>query len=317
MKLETISPSRIKTWDQCRFKYWLTYNTDIELKSNWGAAHGSLIHDILENYSNNNEEDWLDRLYRGYAGTLETLDRYQQLSVMESPLVWAKKAEFANKTPFCESCPYKDADNGVCSISQEPLDNLSGCPKDLFNESITMLQGVIDRYQEIWPYILKDDDRKPIGIEYPIKLSVPGTKVIVNGYMDLVVAWPDNTIEIIDYKAGKFTQNYEECLGDIQVKTYGWAGRKIFVEDVLGLGFSYDNVFLTFDYFRNKPITTAFSEEDDLETEQFLIEKIKEIENAHQIFRCVKDPSTFWKCKYMCDVDVCNAEWKGAFDANT
>jgi len=103
MKIKSISPSRIKTWEQCRFKYWLNYHTDIDLKSNWGAAHGSLIHDVLENYSNKDDTDWMGRLYSGYGGTLETLDYHQKPVIMPSPLTLAKPKDFAEKTPHCNS----------------------------------------------------------------------------------------------------------------------------------------------------------------------------------------------------------------------
>jgi len=312
MKLKRISPSRIKTWDQCRFKYWLTYHTDRKLKSNWGAAHGSLIHDILENYANEEDTDWMRRLYEGYGGTLETLDYYQNPVTMESPLIWAKPKDYAEKQPHCSSCPY--AQDGLCTINREKLDDLSGCPRDLFQFSIEMMRDTIDRYRDIWPALLRDKGGRIIGTEYEFSMPLPGVDVDVIGVMDLAIAYPERkTVEIIDYKTGVWTQDYGQCYDDIQVRTYSLASRRIFIDDILDLGFDFDNVILTFDYFQGKPVTLGFSEDEDLETEVKLVKKVREIQGAHEIYRCVRDPETYWKCKSLCDKEVCKDEWKGKF----
>ena len=65
MLIKNASASRIETFNTCLFKYWLTYHEKAKLKSNWGASHGSLLHDILEKYANGSDKDWMDRLYKG------------------------------------------------------------------------------------------------------------------------------------------------------------------------------------------------------------------------------------------------------------
>ena len=52
LRLKSISPSRIKTYNTCLFQYWLKYIIHAEMRSNWGASHGTLQHDILENLVN-------------------------------------------------------------------------------------------------------------------------------------------------------------------------------------------------------------------------------------------------------------------------
>lgn len=319
LKLKSISPSRIKTFDMCKFKYWLTYHCpDVTLRSNWGAAHGSLVHDVLEQYSNGSDLDPIGRLYRGYGGTLETLDRYQKPEVMESPLVWAKDKDYANKKPYCDTCPYAKVEEGICGISREPLDNLPGCPRDLFDGSISMVERTIARYQDTWEKLLRDDSGAPIGCEYGFRMPVPGTDVPMIGYMDLVVKHDQDTIEVIDYKTGTWTQDYHECREDIQVKMYSLASRRVFIDDCENHGFNFKNVILTFDYFTKNPITIAFSEEEDLETEEYVRDKIKEIESTEWINRIVKNNDEFserraWKCRSLCDTEVCASKWNGRF----
>lgn len=311
----------------CKFKYWLTYHTKLKLKSNWGAAHGSLLHDVLEFLANGNDTDWMGRLFRGYAGTLETLGRYGDPEVMESPLVWAKPKEYHQVKAYCDNCPFADAENNLCSISEESLDSLTGCPRKLFEGSVSMLERVIAHYnEEIWPKLIRDPDGAIIGTEYKYKLNVAGTDVPMIGIMDLVIEEDPETIHVIDYKSGVKTQDYDECVNDIQVKMYSLACRREFIDDVNGKGYNYKNVMLTFDYFRNTPITLAFSAEEDDATEDFVRQKINEIQGTDWIHRKKwinsNDDLTSrnsrggfknWECQYLCDAGVCAEQWKKPF----
>jgi len=318
LRLKSCSPSRIKTFDTCKFKYWLTYHCpDIKLKSNWGAAHGSLLHDILENLANKIDTDWMSRLYKGYAGTLDTLDRKGQPTVMESPLVWAKPKEYQDKKPYCDTCPYKEGQ--VCSISRKPLDQLPGCPRELFDGSVTMLQNIIKRYSnDVWNKILKDKNGALIGTEYSFDIKLSGTDVPLIGIMDLVIEEDPETVHVIDYKSGAWTQDYNECRDDIQVKIYSLASRKEFIEDVNNKGYKYKNVILTFDYFTSNPVTLAFTADEDAATEKWTVKKIKEIESTEWIDRIVRSNDDFtqkwaWKCRSICDTSVCASQWSGRF----
>jgi hypothetical protein len=322
-KLTNISASRIKCFDTCLFQYYLKYVDKAEMRSNWGAAHGSLIHDVCEMYTNGTDKDYFGRLFKGYRGELTTLDRKGEMSLMESPLVWAKSREYHERTPYCGSCQY--AVDEHCKVSNERLDSLTGCPKMLFDGSIEMLNKVFDRYQDhIWPKLLRSDDGFPVGAEYAFSIPLKERPdVPILGFMDLVVEEDEDTIQVIDYKAGKKTQTYEECRDDIQCRMYSLACRKEFIEDVNNKGYKYKNVVLTFDYFREKPVTLAFTEEEDAATERFIIDKIKEIESTEWIDRIVRDNEELetktkfgqvaFTCKYLCDSKVCKEKWDGRF----
>lgn len=318
LDLKSISPSRIKTFDQCLFKYWLTYNRpDVELKSNFGAEHGSLIHDILENYVKG-DKDWVKRLFKGYAGLLESVDKFGNKIVLDSPLKWAKDADFKNQKPYCDICPYKN-DNNTCGISNEPLDQLSGCPRKLFDESIRIVEKVIKRYRKAWSFVLRDADNNIVGCEYLYNVTLPSMNIPNIGVMDLILRHNDQVLEIIDYKSGKWTQSEEECKQDIQVRTYSLIARKEFIEDINKKGFAYKNIILTFDYFQGNPITVTFDESEDKETEDFLYNKSLEIRNTKVIKRIVKsdadfDSKKFWKCRSLCDIEMCKKHWNGQFE---
>jgi hypothetical protein len=314
MYIHSVSPSRIKTFDHCLYKYFLNYHSKETLKTNWGAVHGSLLHAILEKYVLDEDKDYVKCLYKGYRGELE-VDKFGKPTVPESPLKWAKPKDFANKKPYCDSCPFKKGSK--CSISNESLDNLSGCPRYLFEGSVDMLDGVIQQYEkEIWPLVLRDESGEAVGVEYEFMVPIPGTDVLFRGFADLVVERDSETIEIIDYKSGVHTQDESECRDDVQVRGYAWAAHQEFVEDVNNRGYNYKYVVLTFDYFQGKPITTVFSEAMRNRIQDELMYKVFEIQNATKIRRVTNNPDREFKCKYLCDLAVCKKTWGGPFEVD-
>src|ERR1700741_1098952 len=148
MLIKNASPSRIETFNTCLFKYYLTYHLKTPLKSNWGASHGTLLHDILEKFVNGQDKDWMKRLYDGYGGVLLTEDKFGATITLESPLKWAKPADFADEEPQCDGCPFNAGD--TCKISNEPLDALTGCPRKLFEKSVRILNDVFRRYNPLY-----------------------------------------------------------------------------------------------------------------------------------------------------------------------
>ncbi len=307
MQLKSISPSRIKTFETCLFKYFLTYNMpEVKLKSNFGALNGTLIHDILQNFATKNDRDWLTRLYKGYAGLLATKDKFDKDTILESPLKWAKNSDFKDKKPFCDTCRFKK--DTICGISQEPLEKLNGCPKMLFEKTIDMVEKVLKRYKALY-----DRPDLIIDTEYSFEIPISDTDINLIGVMDLIIKRDDETIEIIDYKSGNHTQNYEECMQDIQVRCYSWAGRKEFIEDINKKGHNFKYCLLTFDYFSASPIELACTLQQDQDTEQKLKDVIQKIRETTLIKRIIGNGDFNWQCKSMCDPDICSKYWKGNF----
>lgn len=315
LTLKTISASRIKTFQTCKFKYYLNYHCpEVTLKTNFGATHGSMLHDILENYASERDINWEARLLSAYAGKIETKDKTGNVVLIDSPLKLAKSAEFAEQEPACDTCKFVDGMH--CGISGEHLNHLSGCPKKLYENSHSVIKKAINDYQSIWKKILRDKNNQIIGTEYEYSIPISGTEVQAIGFMDLVVEDDSDTIHIIDYKFGAWTQNYQDCRADIQVRMYSLAARKIFIDDILNLGYKYKNVILTFDYFTKDPITLSFSKEEDFQTEMEVSKIIKEIQSTDSIDRIVNSNDDFekkfaWKCRSLCDTKICAEKWKG------
>lgn len=306
------SASRLKTFDQCKFKYWLTYHAKVsqEMRSSWGAEHGTLLHDILEFYVTGEDKDWRSRLYRGYQGNLVTRDRYGKEWEMPSPLRVAKPRDFADKPTPCDSCPYKDAANNRCGISHEPLEELSGCPKTLFESSIKMLEAAFRRYDQWFK-----DESSIIAAEYECKMPIRGLDKSFFGIFDLVIKLDEDTVWIVDYKTGVKTQNFDELSDDLQAKAYFWAGYREFIEDANNKGYTFKNLMVTFDYFQGDPISIAFSAEERDSIEAEIRDRTIRVQNETTVTRVTgnREPNPNfrgdWKCRYLCDIDICKREW--------
>lgn len=307
LDLKTLSASRIKTYEMCLFKYYMNYHLKQQLKTNWGALHGSLLHEVLRRYAAG-DRDWMTHLYNGYAGELVYEDNIGGDKKHDSPLKLAKDKEFKNIIPRCDTCCFKDKDR--CLISKESLDQLSGCPKNLFQLSVKLLTETIDRYQHVF-----NNPKSILGIEYPYTLPIKGVETKMIGYLDLVVEKDPETVMVLDYKSGTVTPTYDEFITDIQVRCYSWVVRKIFIEDMLQKGYRYKYVILKFDYLQHKPLTIAYTEKQDYDLETHLADVVNKIKNTKKITRIIGDGDFDWKCKYLCDIEKCQEFWKGDFDA--
>lgn len=339
MEIKQISASRIKTFDHCQFKYVLNYmlyqchschetfytpemggalccpycqHTEFsrpELKTNWGAVHGSALHEVMENYATairgadekgNKLDNALINQYLNWRDAVHNAYKRNE----NGKAIWdiAKVKDTENTKKWCKACQNKN--NSLCEITGEVMTN-KNCPKALYLESLELVQKYIDRYTPIFK------NRKILGIEKAFSVDTGqvddiGQKIIFNGFMDLVTEIDKETIEIIDYKFGSWVPSFEEFNEDIQVKLYSLAARKTFPE--------YKEIIITFDYIRKNPLSTGFDIDDDNKTLEFIIQKWKQIQQPQKVKRTIIDgdcvnPDSSWKCKTMCDNKLCNVEW--------
>jgi hypothetical protein len=279
-----------------------------ELATNWGAIHGSALHEVMEGYAialrgthedgqATNKEDtakflnWRDAVLAAYKRNHKGF------------AIWdiAKTKDTDNPKKWCVAC--KAEPKGLCEITGEVM--TKNCPKALYNESLELVEKYINRYDPIFA------NRKILGIEKAFtldfgELDVLGKPIISGGFMDLVTELDKDTIEVIDYKFGSFVPSFEEFSEDIQVKFYSLAARRTFPQ--------YKEIIITFDYIRKNPMSIGFTEEDDENTRQEIINYWNEIAGPQKIRRTIIDgdgcnPGSSWKCKVMCDVKWCEKEW--------
>lgn len=349
MDIKSISASRIKTYEHCKFKYIINYmlyeclDCDEtfytpemseqacpyckskkfqrpELSTNWGAVHGTALHFIMENYATairgihedgkvvTDEEkttflDWETAVANIYKRGTANGQNSEDFAIYDI----AKPKDVERKSSWCNTCSV-DSDK-PCEITGETLKTMNnhgckGCPKELYNKSMTVMKKYIQRYDKLLR------SRKILGIEKAFNLNfgkdVNGKDIISTGFIDLVTELDSDTIEIIDHKFGSWVPSFEEFSDDIQVKLYALVAKEVFPE--------YKEYIITFDYVSKNPLSIAFTPSENEETKQDIVAKWNQIASPQNVTRTIidgngKDPTTSWKCKAMCDVKICCSEW--------
>lgn len=319
---QALSASRCKTFESCTFKYFLTYelyicpkcklvtyvselqklNISLEDKKcptcqveliqpmmgeNWAAKFGNLIHYVMESYAKTflsgmpqEHKDWKKLLVDVFSS--------QNKEIGKINYNIAKACDYSEVSPVCQTCQF--AQNGFCSITKEPLTYLSGCPLNILKQAEKICNSYIKKYKKRLQTDL-------IGVEEEFILDI-GSGVSVLGYKDLVLECKKTKVlEIIDYKTGKYTQNYEKLKNDLQAQIYSLAAKAKYP--------GYDAYLLTFDYIQGNPVTITFTQEEDNINKNNLIKIFNKIKNTTQISRRPYD----YVCKYMCDRTACDFYW--------
>ena len=202
---------------------------------------------------------------------------------------------------MCTGCEFNL--DGLCQIAGQPIDEFQGCPKEEYQDALMLCEKVINNEKIKYPL-----DQKIIDVEDRFKLIIPDgdDEIVVNGIIDVVTELDDDTIEIVDYKSGKYIQSYNECIKDPQLLIYNLAVRRQRPE--------YKDVFITIYYLRKKPITLTFEPKDEEGTENALRHYYHTIKNCESpIRRCDKNgegSSYDYVCDKMCDRELCDKQFK-------
>lgn len=345
MDIKLISASRVKTYEHCKYKYVLNYMLyecqecgesfyTVEMagaktcpycgsehykkpfmRKNWGAEHGSALHEIMEHYAlaiRGTYEDGKKVLAKDkkkwLAWRARIKDAYKRNEDGTAIYDYAKPKDVRDEDGWCDGC--RAGDESLCDITGEKLETMQehgceGCPKALYEESIEIMERYMARYEPL----LKQ--RKIIGVETNFdidlgKIDIHGNPIRMFGYIDLVTELDSETIEIIDHKFGAWVPAFGEFIEDLQVKMYSMAARQLWPE--------YKEYIITFDYARRNPLSYAFEPEDAEVTKQLIIDHWTNIAAPQKVRRTMvqgdgRNPESSWKCKVMCDTKVCMREW--------
>lgn len=260
--------------------------------TNWGARHGTLIHNVLERYANGERDNWRDVLLEEYL----RVDNKLQSTVFAH----AKTPEYAERKKKCDKCPLFVPNGRLCSLEDMPAEETLGCGSLLWNRSVKLMEKYLADYGHIY-------DQEIVGVEKKFELHPSdGTKAM--GYIDFIYRDEDGILHMVDYKTSKKyepAQNHKAIKEDIQARMYGWAMRELFPDDEIHM--------LTFHFFNNRPITVWYNDAEIEKTRQYLVNIWDEIERLHhdQLFRIIDNnrypPNA---CKYLCDMKQCHEQWK-------
>lgn len=300
MKITSCSPSRLKTADECKFKYYLSYQlglSDYLSSSPFASRFGSSVHNALEEYVDSGctidpEEELLRQI------NIEELRPYDE---METASKKVKANYFVSRD--CINCPFFNK-GGECRIMNKSIDMFEGCPRKIHEEALEMMRKAIVRYKPYFETGIKSEvnpNGRVVAVEKEFTINLGkdhwGDDIIMHGFIDLVVEEDANTLLVIDYKTGYKTQNSDELFSDLQARMYSAAAKIIYPE--------YEYVMLSFDYFRGVPTEVVFTKEEDSVTLDTVQRKWNEIKGFTKVKRRPYD----YYCKYLCNRSFCDQQW--------
>ncbi len=301
MRIPYVSPSRLKKAKHCDFQYFLSYEwfwADKLFTYAFASEFGSAVHNTLEAYAKSKCQ--LDYKKRYDRQTL-TLQTYTKKDMTAAPKK-ARAAFFIDKE--CKGCPFFDGKN-KCKVINQNVEEFKGCPKNLHQAGILMIEQAIERYFKYFITGIKSEENpkgKVIGIEYPADISWglddEGNDIPMNGFIDLVVEYDEETLLIVDYKTGFSIPSHEDFLKDLQPRMYSYAARRLLPD--------YKYYWTQFDYFRGVPIEHAFTASDDECTRREVVALYNSIKNKQKVTRRVED----YYCKWLCNRPFCNQKWE-------
>lgn len=308
MRCKSLSSSKIKTYSMCEYKYCIEYHLGLSTGKSFAAEQGSLIHYILEKFAlairdgKDNEgktltwlkKNWKTLLFDGYIDRFGNKnDGYHG----DNP-IWGLSKNSVDREKQCKTCPFSVKNN--CRIANKNTEEFEGCPRDEYEDAIWLIEKVINDKSPNNPL-----NKKIIDVENKFALIIKDgeNKIQTNGIIDIVTEIDDDTIEICDYKTGKYIQSYKDCEKDPQLLIYHLAAKELYDK--------YKHVFVTVYYIRRKsgPTTLAFEKEDDNNTKniiKYYWNQIKSNKNPKR--RCDKPDGTIrpdYVCKKMCDWELC------------
>lgn len=308
-RTEYFSATRFKAIHSCPMKFYLQYCAPypVNMPQSWGAANGTLLHEVLEEYARGERKDWRNNLLEKFRkmindpAVLDYVFRFakgQKLSVAN---------EIKSGKRSCGTCPYgtKMADGATvfCNAVGKKTDEFLGTPKKMLDDTFELAEVIFDN--DFNPI----DDAKVIGVEQEFKIVFPNG-VPVWGFMDLVSEINEDTIEIRDYKSAKRVPTDQEILDnklyhDIQMQIYYVAAKYMCDNDIPPFSKKYKNIFVTIHFLRKSPITIFYN---DLDYDKILYimykerDKILNLEKPLPLGMTGKDK--FWICNY-CNIDAC------------
>lgn len=308
MDCNSLSASSTKCWEDCHFKYYLEKVLRIPQEKKWATENGTFCHSIFEQLAQQLKEgkepevrkNWKRQLIEAYRSTRTIKNKFG--AEEQIPPLWELSAKALERQQTCDSCRWFKKNK--CFIVGKKPEDFKGCPVEEFESSIWMIEKVLEDDS-----ILNPLNKKILDTERGFKILVDdgaGTQIPVTGFIDLVVELDEESIEINDYKTGKWVQSYKECLEDPQLLYYHLAARELYPNK--------KHVFITLWYLQRRMMTFAFTPEDDERTKQRVIKTYHEIKNNQFPERRCDRPNGFvkfdWKCTSLCTPTTCQREYE-------
>jgi rubrerythrin len=268
MKIEGISASSYNTYDQCQWKWFLSYSLGIEDASGGAAILGNVCHDVFETMS--------------IASIEKKSPKHKDFDLKHQWDKWFNEYKEKNEEIFKTIKDdkirkiYKGAQNLLEGKYKDytPINPNTICAEQYFKISIKE-----DRFK-IPDHIRSNDDQ---------------THFSIRGFIDRIDKIDDETLEIIDYKTGsrasfmsdsKDKKDGETLRDDIQPRMYHLASKVLYPE--------IKNFLITFIYTTDGgPITTPMCDEDISDTKEMIYNRY-----MHVLNNTNPQQNKSWRCRF-------------------
>jgi hypothetical protein len=307
-KPDRLSASKLKTHQMCPMKYLIQYGLMARGKPSFAAELGSELHYIYEMYAQAVLEgfDEEGRSPEAIEKTWKSILQKKAYAGLDS-WKWCRHIKKVEKS--CDTCPAFDS--GKCGLVETDVHEFEGCPWNSWVEAQNMVKRVLSPTGPAGIFV---PEKKIIATEdkFEIDFVAPdGHKVKLNGLIDMVIELDEDTVEIVDYKTGRFKMSYNAAEKDIQLRLYYLAVRRKYPQ--------YKNHMVTIMYVNEgiKSITPVFdddTEEGILAEIAKIYDEIKDIKFPDRIRDTAYGDRPNHICKYMCDQRLCNDVTKGLND---
>lgn len=271
MKIEKLSASSYKSWDNCQNAYFIENVLGWRFPPKKAADTGTIAHAALETLA------------------------YIKLAKQQGWLQSDTEIGFINIENFCIDEIIEKTYQ--LYIQKEQFKEHEWTDKD-FKDITRYVYVVLDHNNSQFNPL----KRHIIGIEQYIKLEIneewallpDNSQFKITGFIDLVTQIDHDTLEIIDYKTGRMTDFFSGedidfnylAKKDMQMRFYHWA-----IAEKYGCDKIYALTMFFLKY--SKPITVTFSCDDLIETKERIKNRFLEIKDTlnpklNRTWRCTK-----------------------------
>jgi len=314
--VEHLSASSIKKLDACRFSWYLNYIHKLPFEDSYATMNGKMLHKVCEEYgrASNHIAVYGKKVKRAKGNKLRAyvrfIERCKRFLDYEArvyhyyhntwePHKYARAKEFIDVEKDCENCPYWDKANDFCNVTNENIELFEGCPKGLIDNSLKLIRNVFESEHNPLNCKILDFEKKFL---FKLENGVP-----IKGYIDMVCELDEETLEVKDWKFGKYALTRTQAERDIQLLMYGIAAKRLYPK--------YKYITCTLEYPKYYPNTSkkpglvdvTFDEDDLIEGEARILEAWDSVHTEELLERSYD----FVRCNYMCvKPEKCNKLWK-------
>ncbi len=305
-----LSASRIKTLKSCPMKFYLSYCAPdrIEMPNSWGAANGTLLHEIFEEYASGERRDWQRNLMEKFRFAMNDPTTRDYVFKFSKGVKTSLADEIASSKRNCSGCPFmkvmSDGATIFCKAMGKTTKEFKGSPKKMIMDTIKLANVIFD--DDFNPI----DDLKVIGIEHEFDLTFENG-IQTYGFIDLISEVSEDTIEIRDYKSAKRVPSDRDIdegwiNRDIQMQLYYAVAKHCCENNIAPFSSKYKNILVTIHFLRKTPITMVYTPAD-------YDRILRMLKKAYNDIRAIEMPlpegmwgrDKFWICNY-CNVKACD-----------